>query len=203
MNKTKPFLTLGLVTASCSLLAAEPDLSKLPPPSTQQGVTYAKDIRPLFEASCFGCHGEERHRGGLRLDSLEAVMKGNDDGAVVKPGKSKESQLLIAVSQIDEESAMPPKRGPGRGGGFGPGMMLAPQMISQGDKDGDKKLSQSEFTALADAWFDKLDPDKAGKVDQEQFVTKLNDILPPPPGRRGGGGPGGDRPPGGPPPGGP
>jgi len=83
--------------------------------------------------------------------------------------------------------------GPGRGG-FGPGMIIAPQMISQGDKDGDKKLTKEEFTALADAWFDKLDPEKGGKLTQEQFVEKLAEVLPPP---EGFGRPGGDRPGGG------
>ena len=66
-------------------------------------------------------------------------------------------------------------------------------MIAQGDKDNDQKLSKSELTALADAWFDKLDPDKTGKLTQDQFVDKLGDVLPPPPGRREGGPPGGGR----------
>jgi hypothetical protein len=47
-----------------------------------------------------------------------------------------------------------PGRGPGRPGGrggFGPGLMLAPQMVSQADKNGDQKLAKEEFAALADA----------------------------------------------------
>src|ERR1051326_932467 len=128
------------------------DLSKLPPAADQKDVTYAKDIRPLFEASCLRCHGEERHRGDLRLDTLAAALQGGEDGKVIIPGKSKESPLLIAVAQLDDETAIPPKRGPGgpgggpgagRGrGGFGPGMMLARQMLSQADKDGDQKLTK-------------------------------------------------------------
>jgi len=117
---------LSLVTAGWSVLAADKktdlskiDVSKLPPPSEKKGVTYAKDIRPLFEASCIRCHGEERHKGDLRLDSLEAVLKGGEDGKVVVPGASKKSLLVIAASQIDDETAMPPK--PGHGGPGGPG----------------------------------------------------------------------------------
>src|SRR5438552_5676473 len=84
-----------------------------------------------------------------------------------------------------------PGGGPGRSG-FGPGMFIGPQMLSQADKDGDKKLSKEEFTALADAWFDKLDVDKTGKLTQDQLIEKLAEILPPPPGfgSRGGGPPG-------------
>src|SRR5262249_27609073 len=58
--------------------------------------------------------------------------------------------------------------------------------------DGDKALTPKEFAALADAWFDKLDPDKAGRLDRERFVGGLGDLLPPPPGApRDGGGRGG------------
>lgn len=101
--------------------AAEVDLSKLPPPSTKAGVTYANDIRPLLEASCIRCHGAERPKAGLRLDSLEAALKGSKDGQVILPGNSKESPLVLAVSQLDEDKAMPPKFKPGRGRPGGPG----------------------------------------------------------------------------------
>jgi outer membrane protein assembly factor BamB len=84
--------------------------------------------------------------------------------------------------------------GPGMGrGGFGPGMFLAGPVLSQADKDGDGKLSRDEFAALAGVWFDKLDPEKAGKVTQEQLVERLPSVLPPPPT----GGPGGPDGPGG------
>ena len=69
-------VVLGLA-AAWSATAAEVDLSKLPPAAKKEGVTFAKDIKPIFEASCFGCHGDQpRPSGGLRLDSLEATLKG-------------------------------------------------------------------------------------------------------------------------------
>ena len=50
------------------------------------------------------------------------VMPGlSEDGKVIVPGDSKKSLLVIAAAQIDDETAMPPKRGPGRGGPRGPG----------------------------------------------------------------------------------
>ena len=67
MKNISTLLLLGLVTAGWSVMAADKkidlskiDVSKLPPPTDKKGLTYAKDIRPLFEASCFRCHGEER-----------------------------------------------------------------------------------------------------------------------------------------------
>ena len=118
-NINSILLLAGLTMALDSLPAAGPDLTKLPPPADKTGVTYAADIRPLLLASCFNCHGQQRQRGGLRLDSLEAVLRGGDDGKVITPGKSKDSLLVVAVAQLDEETAMPPKRGRGAAGGPG------------------------------------------------------------------------------------
>src|SRR2546423_120702 len=125
MKNAPILLTLSLLAAGWSVLAADKkidfnklDLSKLPPTAAKKGVTYAKDIRPLFEASCFRCHGEEKQKGELRLDSLEAALKGGEDGKVVIPGDSKKSVLVVAVAQIDEEFAMPPKPKPGGPGEF-------------------------------------------------------------------------------------
>jgi hypothetical protein len=92
------------------------DLSKLPKPAEKKDLSFSKDIQPLFEASCVRCHGEDRPKGGLRLNSIEGVLNGGKDGKVVAPGDSAKSLLVIAAAQIDENSAMPPKRGPGRGG---------------------------------------------------------------------------------------
>lgn len=100
-------ITLSLAITSVSLFAADVDISKLPPPSTKQGLTFAKDILPLFKASCLQCHGETRPRGDLRLDSLEATMKGGENGKILVPGKSAQSSLVIAVSKLDKETAMP------------------------------------------------------------------------------------------------
>jgi hypothetical protein len=129
MSKRIPLSIASLVAAGATVLAAEQidlskiDTSKLPPASDRKGVTYGTDIKPLFEASCLRCHGQERPKGGLRLDSLSGVLKGGKDGAVVVAGDSKKSLLAIAAAQIDEHTAMPPKRGPGRGqrGPGGPG----------------------------------------------------------------------------------
>lgn len=100
-------LTIALALTSVSLVAADVDPDKLPPPSTKQGLTFAKDILPIFKASCLQCHGEMRPRGDLRLDSLEATMKGGENGKILVPGKSAQSSLVIAVSRLDKETAMP------------------------------------------------------------------------------------------------
>ena len=85
------------------------DVSKIPPPSDAKNVTYAGQIKPIFEKSCIKCHGPEKQKGKLRLDSLDAVLKGGQDGKVVLPGKSAESVLVHNVAHVGvEDSFMPP-----------------------------------------------------------------------------------------------
>jgi hypothetical protein len=159
-------LTLGCIALSSH---AAPDLSKLPPAAKKEGVTYAKDIRPILETSCFGCHGEKRSRAGLRLDSLEAALKGSEDGKVIVPGKSQESQLVLAVARVDEKKAMPPK---GRGGpGRPPGQQAGGSADGKGPGQGENQTKApgqnrppmgppakpltTEQVALIRAWVDQ------------------------------------------------
>jgi mono/diheme cytochrome c family protein len=100
-------LTAALATQAADLKV--PDLTKLPPTADKKGVTYAKDIRPIFEKNCFSCHGAEKQKGELRVDSLEAVLKGSEHGKVVVAGKSDKSPLLWSVARLDEDTAMPPE----------------------------------------------------------------------------------------------
>jgi len=107
-------LATVLSFAAVSAMAALPDPSKLPPASTQQGLTFAKDIHPIFDETCVRCHGAQRPHGGLRLDNLEGVLKGSKDHPVVVPGHSDQSRLVFAVSEIDGKISMPPKPRPPR-----------------------------------------------------------------------------------------
>lgn len=88
---------------------AKVDTSKLPPASSKAGVTYARDIKPIFDNSCIKCHGAEKQKGKLRLDRLEDVLKGGEDGKVIVVGKSVESVLVHNVARLGEEDYwMPP-----------------------------------------------------------------------------------------------
>jgi mono/diheme cytochrome c family protein len=87
------------------------DLSKLPPASDKTGVTYATDIKPVFDKSCVRCHGAEKPKGRLRLDSLAGVLKGGEDGKVILPGKSAESMLVHNVAYAGPKDLyMPPPK---------------------------------------------------------------------------------------------
>jgi outer membrane protein assembly factor BamB len=74
----------------------------------------------------------------------------------------------------------PGGQGGGRGnfGGFSIASGVAPQMFAQADANKDAKVSRDEFTALADYWFDRLDPEKTGKVTGAQFAERFYDAVP-------------------------
>ncbi len=92
--------------------AAEVDLSQLSPPANIT-VDFDRDIRPIFEHTCFRCHGTERPKSGFRLVNREAALKGGRDNSDdIVPGSSAQSRLIQYVAQLDEDIVMPP---PGKG----------------------------------------------------------------------------------------
>jgi hypothetical protein len=139
MKKHVNFLFAICLFAGLSVAQAQVDWSKLPPASTNANLTYTNDILPIFKASCIRCHGDLRPRAQLNLNTLDGVLRGTENGPVLKPGDSQDSLLVKAVSQLDPKSAMPPKprarRGPGGpqggpGAGFGtnaPNMQPRPE----------------------------------------------------------------------------
>jgi hypothetical protein len=108
-NMWKTALSIGLFGVCVNLGADEVDISKLPPPSTKKEVTFSKDIKPLFEKACFKCHGEEKQKGRLRVDSIEAIKKGGDNGPVIVIGKSEKSSLVHTIAGLVEDMMMPPE----------------------------------------------------------------------------------------------
>ena len=115
---SKKSLLLLVTTVALALAAhadekkpkAKVDTSKLPPASAKQGVTYAGDIKAIFDHSCVKCHGAEKPTAKLRLDSLAGALKGSENGKVIEPGKSADSILVHNIGRIgDEDDWMPPK----------------------------------------------------------------------------------------------
>ena len=73
-------------------------------------VDFVREVRPIFEKYCYECHGDNKQKGGLRLDVKSAALKGGDShGPDIIPGKAKQSHLLQVVTSSDEDEVMPPK----------------------------------------------------------------------------------------------
>ncbi len=76
------------------------------PPSAAGVEFFEKKVRPLLVKNCYECHGPEKQKAGLRLDSRAGWAKGGDSGPAIVPGKPDESLLIEAVRYASYE--MPP-----------------------------------------------------------------------------------------------
>ena len=105
-------LTAIALTATVGLAATAPaaDTGPLPPASTKSGVTYAADIKSIFDQSCIKCHSGDKPKARLKLDTLESALKGSKDGKVITPGDSAKSFMVKCVAHVtaDKDSWMPP-----------------------------------------------------------------------------------------------
>jgi mono/diheme cytochrome c family protein len=111
MNFKSAFaITTAVGFAACAF-AADVDISKIPAASAKTGVTYATDIKPIFDATCIKCHGDQKPKAKLTLTSLAGALKGGEDGKVVEPGNSAKSMLVLNIAHLGEEDDfMPPPK---------------------------------------------------------------------------------------------
>ncbi|NBO92680.1 MAG: DUF1549 domain-containing protein, partial [Planctomycetia bacterium] len=72
---------------------------------------FNRDVKPILVQHCVSCHGPERQRASLRVDTARAIMEGGSSGPAVVPRKSSESLLIKAMLAGDDSDikAMPPK----------------------------------------------------------------------------------------------
>ena len=70
---------------------------------------YAAVIQPIFDQRCVSCHNDKKSKGGLRMDTLEAFLKGGDSGSCIDPATFKESLLGNRISlPVEDDDHMPP-----------------------------------------------------------------------------------------------
>lgn len=74
-----------------------------------QVAAFPRVIQPVLQQDCVSCHGPEKAKGGLRVDTFEALMKGGKAGPVVVAGKAAESDLLKRIHlPLTDDDHMPP-----------------------------------------------------------------------------------------------
>lgn len=96
--------------------AAKPAAGVAPVQAVAAGdVSFAKEVEPILERACHDCHGPEKAKGRLRLDTREAALAGGKSGKpAITPGKPEASELVRRVKlPRDDEEAMPSDEGPG------------------------------------------------------------------------------------------
>ncbi len=69
---------------------------------------YAERVAPILDQHCVACHGPEKVKGKLRVDTFAHLLKGGSDGVVVKAGDAKGSELFRRITlPKDDEEVMP------------------------------------------------------------------------------------------------
>ena len=103
---------LPLLLAACACAAPTAPKKKpepVKPLTPAQKADYAKVVQPMFDAQCVSCHGPKKEKGKLRLDSLEATLKGGKNPTFTL-GRPNSSMLLARVFlERGAGDVMPPK----------------------------------------------------------------------------------------------
>jgi uncharacterized membrane protein/mono/diheme cytochrome c family protein len=72
---------------------------------------YGARVQPIFAARCVGCHGPDKHKANLRLDTYQGVMRGGKDGPAVQAGNTQGSDLFRRVTLPANHDDFMPKGG--------------------------------------------------------------------------------------------
>lgn len=85
------------------------EVAAAPNSAAAAAVSFERDIRPILERSCTECHGGQKPRAGLALESREALLKGGASGEpAIAPGYADDSTLIQYVLGKYEDLEMPP-----------------------------------------------------------------------------------------------
>ncbi|MEZ6130914.1 MAG: DUF1549 domain-containing protein [Planctomycetaceae bacterium] len=76
-------------------------------------VSFHKQIRPILQAQCLGCHQPAKSSGAYVMTDFATLLKGGETGdAAIVPGKPDESYLVAQITPQDGKAAMPPNGKP-------------------------------------------------------------------------------------------
>lgn len=117
MNRTRMIATrcrASVLAFSCSLSWTLACLAGAAPaavgaPTPEDLEFFERQVRPVLAEHCLDCHGPKKQEAGLRLDSRAAVLRGSDEGPIVKERAPNESRLMEAVRRTGELK-MPPDK---------------------------------------------------------------------------------------------
>jgi uncharacterized membrane protein len=74
---------------------------------------FADLIQPILERRCAACHGPEKHKADLSVESYETLLKGGKNGPVLVVGQAVDSPLISRLLlPLDDDDHMPPQGKP-------------------------------------------------------------------------------------------
>ena len=81
------------------------------PASADEFAFFEKRIRPVLVERCYECHSVEsgKAKGGLRVDSRDALRRGGETRPAIVPGDVDKSLLIEAIRYANQDMKMPPK----------------------------------------------------------------------------------------------
>jgi WD40 repeat protein len=147
----QPTIAVSGLTAFFSFLgmpvfAAVLPVEQLPKDKT---VSFESDVFPFLSDNCVSCHSKSTHKGGLNLETPEAILKGGDSGPAVVPGKPQESILMKASTHADPDSVMPPRDNKVKAKNLTPSQIGALQRwIELGAKAGRARVQELKWRPL-------------------------------------------------------
>ncbi len=107
------YLTKHLPTPIKAIFGMETSDGAEPMATIEEADIYQDFIHPIFEETCFQCHGPDKSKGDLRLDSFELAMQGGELGDTIVPGDIDASELIYRLHlDIDDDERMPPEGKP-------------------------------------------------------------------------------------------
>lgn len=99
----------SLVKKLLGLTVTETGMATNSTPAQGQWPVFIGVIEPILSKKCVACHGPQKAKGDLRLDTFAAVQKGGKDGVVIAPGMAMQSLLIQRVLlPVSDDDHMPP-----------------------------------------------------------------------------------------------
>ncbi|MFC5052031.1 c-type cytochrome domain-containing protein [Rubritalea spongiae] len=71
---------------------------------------YDDIVKPILEEKCVSCHGEDKQKGALRVDTIAYMLEGGEETACLVPGDLENSALITYLHlPLDDDYRMPPE----------------------------------------------------------------------------------------------
>lgn len=105
-------------------------------------VSYYRDVRPIFQTHCQGCHQPAKRGGEYVMTDFAALMQGGESGeAAIVAGKPQDSYLVAQITPVDGVAEMPKKAKPLTA----PELELVSRWIKQGAKDDTPESAKPKY----------------------------------------------------------
>jgi hypothetical protein len=159
LSQGENHLTEQMPVALKKLIGLSVDPKTLP--RSNPAYFYGAHVEPIFVEHCYSCHGPEKEKGRLRLDSYDRLMRGGKDGVVIKGGNVKGSELFhrVTLSSSDDDAMPPQGKRP-----LGPNevklleLWIAAGASSTVPANGIKGAPMAPEPVVAEVTFDEIDP---------------------------------------------